>query len=139
MQPLGRVSQQVAMLVDRAALGRHVAPEGGQRLLQPGAAIDNQKLWLAQPALDEIVENRAPCRARLATHILGCQQHFLAVLAHAEHDQEGDRGGLPVEPDPHHGAIQDQADDRLLGKRAGIPSFPIAFLLPPHAAHRMPC
>jgi hypothetical protein len=36
-------------------------------------------------------------------------------LAHAEHDQEYDRGGL-VEPDPHHGAIQDQADDRLLGE-----------------------
>jgi hypothetical protein len=25
-------------------------------------------------------------------------------------------GGLPVEPDPHHGAIQDQADDRFLGE-----------------------
>src|ERR1700719_3648036 len=35
MQPLGRVGEQVAVLVDRAALGRHVAPEGGQRLLQP--------------------------------------------------------------------------------------------------------
>src|SRR5437763_13748188 len=57
MQPRGRVSKQVAVLVYRAALGRHVAPEGGQRLLQPGAAVDNQELWLAQPALDEIVEN----------------------------------------------------------------------------------
>jgi hypothetical protein len=63
MQPLGRVSKQVAVLVDGAALGRHVAPEGGQRLLQPGAAIDNQELRLAQPALDEIVENGAPRRA----------------------------------------------------------------------------
>jgi hypothetical protein len=42
------------VLVYRAALGRHVAPEGGQRLLQPGAAVDNQEFWLAQPALDEI-------------------------------------------------------------------------------------
>ena len=46
MQPLGCVGEQVAVLVDRAALGRHVAPEGGQRLLQPGPAVDNQKLWL---------------------------------------------------------------------------------------------
>jgi hypothetical protein len=54
------VSQQVAVLVYRAALGRHVAPEGGQRLLQPGAAVDNQELWLAQPALDEIAATRRP-------------------------------------------------------------------------------
>src|SRR5437764_7593716 len=51
MQPLGCVSEQVAVLVDRAALGRHVAPEGGQRLLQPSAAVDNQKLWLRSPRL----------------------------------------------------------------------------------------
>jgi hypothetical protein len=37
----------------------------------------------------------------------------LAVLAHAEDDQEGDRGRLPVEPDPNHRAVQDQADDRF--------------------------
>jgi hypothetical protein len=64
------------------------------------------KLWLAQPAFDEIVENGAPRLAGLATAVFGGLQHFLAVLAHAEHDQEHDRGGLPVEPDPHHGAIQ---------------------------------
>jgi hypothetical protein len=32
--------------------------------------------------------------AGLATHILDRQQHLLAVLAHAEHDQQHDRGGL---------------------------------------------
>src|SRR5262245_49404528 len=85
----------------------------------------------------EIVENGAPRRAGLAAHVLDGQQHFLTVLAHAEHDQEHDRGGLPVEPDPHHGAIQDQADDRLLGQRAGIPGIPITFHLPPHPAHRI--
>jgi Nitronate monooxygenase len=35
--------------------------------------------------------------------------------------EEHDRGGLPVEPDPHHGAVEDHADDRFLGQRAGIP------------------
>src|SRR5262249_24755866 len=39
--------------------------------------------------------------------------------------------------DPHHGAIQDQPDDRLLGDRAGIPGLPIAFHLAPHAANRI--
>jgi hypothetical protein len=39
---------------------------------------------------------------------------------------------------PGSSGCQDQADDRLLGQRAGIPGVPIAFYLPPHAAHRIP-
>jgi hypothetical protein len=58
------------MLVDGAALGRHIAPLSGQRLLQPSPAIDNQELRLAQPALDEVVEDGPPSLAGLATHIL---------------------------------------------------------------------
>src|ERR1700756_2721619 len=77
MQTLGCVSEQVAVLVDRAALRRDVAPEGGQCLLQPSATIDDQEFWLAQPALDEIVENGAPRLAGLATHVLGGPQPFL--------------------------------------------------------------
>ena len=69
MPPLGSVGQQVAVLVNRAALGRHVAPEGSQRLLQPGPAVDHQELRLTQPAPDEIVENGAPRLAGLATHV----------------------------------------------------------------------
>jgi hypothetical protein len=123
MQPLGRVGEQVTVLVDGAALGRDVAPQRSQRLRQPGAAIDNQELRLVPPALDEIVENRAPSLAGLATHVLDRQQHLLTVLTHAEHDQQHDRGGLPVEPSPHHGAVQDQANNRFLGERAGIPGI----------------
>src|SRR5215468_356493 len=78
MQAPGCVSEQVAVLVDRTALRRHVAPEGGQCLLQPSAAVDDQELWLAEPALNEILENGAPRLAGLAAHILGGQQHFLA-------------------------------------------------------------
>jgi putative transposase len=33
--------------------------------------------------------------------------------------------------------LRDQADDRLLSEPAGIPGIPIAFHLPPHAAHRI--
>src|SRR6516164_3529355 len=47
VQTLGSMGEQVAVLVDRAALGRHVAPEPGQRLLQPAPAINNQELWPA--------------------------------------------------------------------------------------------
>jgi hypothetical protein len=67
------------MLVDGAALGRHIAPQSGQRLLQPSPAIDNQELRLAQLALDEVVEDGPPSLAGLATHILDRQQHLLAV------------------------------------------------------------
>ena len=73
MQPLGCVSEQVAVLVDRAASGRHVAPERGQRLLQPAPTVNNEELWPAQPALDEIVENGTPSLAGLATHVLDGQ------------------------------------------------------------------
>src|SRR5437764_743755 len=48
-----------------------------------------------------------------------------------------DCGGLPVEPDPHHGAVENQADNRLLGQRAGVPGIPIALYLAPHPAHRI--
>ena len=61
-------------------------------------------------------------------NVLDGQQHLLAVLTHAEHNQEHDRGGLAIEPDPHHGAIEDQADDRLVRQRAGIPGIPVSFL-----------
>src|SRR5438067_9881552 len=106
------------MLVDGAALGRYIAPQSGQSLLQPSPAIDNQELRLAQPALDEIVEDGAPSLAGLATHILDRQQHLLAVLAHPEHDQQHDRGGLAVEPDPH------QSANRPVWCAAGKPAAP---------------
>src|SRR6516164_11244743 len=41
------MGEKVAVLVDRAALGREVNKECGQRLLHPGPAIDNQELWLS--------------------------------------------------------------------------------------------
>src|SRR5438105_10592787 len=67
VQPRGRVGQQVAMLVDGAALGRHIAPQRGQRLLQPSPAIDNQELRRAQPALDKGDEDGPPTLAALAS------------------------------------------------------------------------
>src|SRR6516164_4280365 len=92
--------------------------------LSPG---DNQELRLAPLALDAIVEDGPPCLAGLATHIVDRPQHLLAVLTHPEHDQQRDRGGLAVEPDPHHRSVEDQADDRFLGERAGIPASQSAF------------
>src|SRR6516165_7474280 len=70
-------------------------------------------------------------------HVVDGQQHLLTIFAYAEHDQEHDRGGPPVEPDPHHSAVEDQADDRFSTERAGIPGVPIALQLTPHPVHRV--
>src|SRR5713226_6641260 len=48
------------MLVNRTALRRHIAPDGRQSRLQARTAVDDQKLGLAQPTLDEVIENRPP-------------------------------------------------------------------------------
>src|SRR6201987_1899748 len=64
------------MLVDGAALGRHIAPQSGQPLLQPSPAIDNQELRLAQPARDETGGVGGPRLAGLGPHILDRQQHL---------------------------------------------------------------
>src|ERR1700758_3522724 len=79
------------MLVDGTALGRHIAPQSGQRLLQPSPAIDNQELRLAQPPLDEIVDHGAPSLAGLAAHILDRQQHLAdnaGLLCHCPNSAE---------------------------------------------------
>ena len=60
MQPVGSMSQQVAVLVHRAALDRHVGPERGERLLEPRRAVDDDQLRRPQAARDEIVEERPP-------------------------------------------------------------------------------
>src|ERR1700740_2243327 len=88
--------------------------------------------------LAEVIVEGPPSLAGLATHILDRQQHLLAVLTHPEHDQQHDRGGLAVEPHPHHRTVADQAHDRFLGERAGIPGIPIGFHLSPHPAHGIP-
>ena len=74
---------------------------------------------------------------RLAAHALDREQHLLAVLAHADDNEQRDRGRLAVEPDPDDGAVEDQPDDRLIGERAGVPGIPVALHLPPHPAHRV--
>jgi len=59
-QPLGRVRQQIAVLVHRATLNRHVRPQRGERLLQTRRAVDDDELRRRQSAVDQIVEQRAP-------------------------------------------------------------------------------
>jgi hypothetical protein len=73
VQQLGRVGQQVAVLVDGAPLGRDIAPDRGQRLLQHLPAVDNQELRLEQPAPDEVLANSALSLAGFAAHVFDGQ------------------------------------------------------------------
>src|SRR5579871_4605128 len=41
--------------------------------------------------------------------------------AYADNDEQRDGSCLAVEPHSNHSAVEDQAHDRLLGQRAGVP------------------
>src|SRR6476659_721306 len=75
MQVLGCMCEQVSVLVNRAALHRHSVPDGGDRLVEPRRAIDDEKLGPPQAALDEIVEDATPGLGALATHALDREHH----------------------------------------------------------------
>src|SRR5271157_2916276 len=137
MQALWRVREKVPVLVDRAALHRHAVPDGGDGLVEPGCAVDDEELGPPQPALDEIVEHGAPGLGTLTAHALDREHHLLAVLAYADDDEERDGGRFAVEPHAHHGAVENEPHDRLFGQRAGIPRVPIALHLAPGPAHRI--
>src|ERR1700692_2508720 len=53
VQALRGMGEQVSVLVDRAALHRHCVPDGGNGLVEPRRAIDDEELGAPQPALDE--------------------------------------------------------------------------------------
>ena len=54
MQRVRGMSENVLVLMNRASLHRHVAPERGKRLLEPWRAIDNGKFRRLQAAIGEI-------------------------------------------------------------------------------------
>lgn len=137
MQALGRMCQQVAVLVNRTALDRNAVPHRGDRSLKPRRAIDDKELGTAQATPDEIVEHCTLGFGALAAHTLDREQHFLTVRTHADDDRRRDRGRLAVEPHAHHGAVKNQPHNRFIGQRAGIPRVPIALYLAPHPAHRV--
>ena len=64
---------------------------------QTGRAVDDEQFGRPQLPCYQIVQQRPPARLVLAADVLDRQQHFLAVGADAEDDQEGDADGLAVE------------------------------------------
>ena len=137
VQALGGMGEQVAVLVNCAPLHRHAIPDGGNRLVEPRCAVDDEELGPSQTALDEIVEDSAPGFGAFSAHAFDCEQHLLAVRAHAEDNEQRDRGRLAVEPHAHHRAVENKPHDRLLDQRAGIPGFPVGLHLALHPTHRV--
>src|SRR3974377_2581546 len=70
MQPFRRMRQQVAVLVDRAALHRYAVPHGGDCAIEPGRAVPDEELGPPQAAPDEIVNPRPPGSGALAAQCL---------------------------------------------------------------------
>src|SRR5258705_948704 len=68
MQALWRVREKVPVLVHGAALHWHAIPDGGDGLVEPGCAVDDEELGPPQLALDEIVDDGTPRLGALATH-----------------------------------------------------------------------
>src|ERR1044071_9021605 len=116
------MGQDVSMLVNRAPLCGHPVPDGGQCPLKPRCAVHDEELRPAKAPVDEVVENGTPGLGRFPAHVLDGEQRLLPVLAHPNDDEERDRGRLAVEPHPDHRPVEDEAHDRLLMQRAGVPS-----------------
>jgi hypothetical protein len=85
---LRRVREQIAMLVNSAALYRHAVPNGGNRFLQSRRAVDDQERRAPQTAPNQIIEHRTPGFGGFPAHVLDREQRLLAVRAHAnDHEQ----------------------------------------------------
>ena len=84
----------------------NAVPYGGDRLVEPGRAIDDEELGVTQSALDEIVEDGTPSLGALATHALDRKHYLLAVPTDADDDEERDGGRLAVELHAYHGAVE---------------------------------
>ena len=90
---VSRMTHAASLFLVALAILMLMAPAAYHRIVHAGE--DTRDMYRIGSAL--VTMATAPLALGLAGDI---------YLAHAEHDQEHDRGGLPVEPDPHHGAIQ---------------------------------
>lgn len=85
MQALGRVAEQVSVLVNRAALnGQLLAPERHERGFQAGGTVDDHELRSFQAPCIQIGEELTPGSCAFAAHIPDRDQHLLPVATDAD-------------------------------------------------------
>src|ERR687891_279890 len=87
---LRRMGQKIALLVNRAALDRHVVPQAGERRFEAFATIDDDEIRSGEPAAGQAIQHGAPSGLAFAAHVLDGEHHLLAVAADAERDQQRD-------------------------------------------------
>lgn len=84
VEGLRRMGQEVAVLMNRAALNRQLlAPERGQRSFQTQGAVHDHELGPLQAARIEVVEEMAPGGRALPAHVSYGRQNLLTIAAHA--------------------------------------------------------
>ena len=125
--------EQVALLVHGTALHRDVVPQAGERRLEAFAAIDDDEFGSASPRL---VRSWSAARqaASLAAHVPDREHHLLAVAPDAERDQQRDSGGLAIQTNLDHRAVENQSVDVVAGEIALLPGLPGRAGLLPGAA-----
>jgi len=76
----------------------------------------------------------APRGRALATHVLDGEHHLLAVAADAERDQQRDGGGLAIQTNLDHRAVENQPDNVVASEITLLPGLPGRAGLLPGAA-----
>ncbi len=76
MQAFRRAGEQVAMLVNRAALERNGGPERRESLRHTRCAVDNEQVRRWQATGDQVVDQRAPGRLAFPAHVADRQRTF---------------------------------------------------------------
>jgi hypothetical protein len=63
------MGEKITVLMNRAALDQHAAPERGKSFIETRRAIDNDEFGRLQAPIDEIVEKRPLGRLALPAHV----------------------------------------------------------------------
>src|SRR5262249_12495203 len=128
---------QIAAFMHGTALNWKIRPQTGYRVLEPRGAVDDRQLRRLQPACDQTVGQRAPCRLTLPTPAAHRQQDLLSVAPQAQYYQQRYRRRLAVKAYAHSRPVEDQSHDIFRRQITRIPSFPVRLDLAPGPAHRV--
>jgi len=124
MQPLRCVGEKVAMLVDGAALGRHIAQMAARATSRPRTAVDDQKVQ-ACAAHASRGHRETAARPPLSRPMFFRQQYFLAVLAHSS-TTRSEIDVAFVEPHSHHGAVENPSARSARRRASDYSRLPVA-------------
>ena len=131
------MGQGVAVLVNRAALNWYLfTPEGDECGLKTRRTINDDQLGLLQATGIQILDELAPRRSALPSHVADGQKNLLPIMPHTDGGQHRDGDGLLIQPSLDDRAVQDEAHDVLICQATAAPCLPVSLHLAPGTAHR---